>query len=517
MAVCEQLIFGFRLDGSPGRDVLACSPGLEPECAREVVALCEGWGRVPGEGVRRAVTLSWPLEARLGSITGRLHAVVRIGTGLKPLYHALVLAQDDFAEYGHDPFAVAREFEFADLVLPGQILARCELPPPPSSPPADLAPERRDHGFVDEALRQLLVNRRLELPLETGSEESDRFLNLLLCCLPGPLRRDLRFASWTPGGRNACALAAVQRDAAFFRAWRPYLMSLPLGQLTPSAEEYVAQVRGRLEAADLAGLAQISEGALVELGVRVARSGTLAATVPPPEDTVRKAPLPPRPPRPVIADRRSPARRDFPRTGARSRPALPRAETSLRHRLCRPGDGRVARHRRVPASGTRPAGKDSAPSAGCRASTSTPIRTSAFSTWRACMTTRSASPKRAARKRLCARRRNCSTPRPRPTSTRSPPRWRAADAATSTPRPKRCPRTNSPRKASGWLTNCAVSRSPMCHCSRVRAGATSAIWTGASSRRATIPCSRRAAALPPATSGPWRTDGWARFAPPASG
>jgi len=170
MAVCEQLIFGFRLDGTPGRDVLACSPGLEAECAREVVSLCEGWGRVPGEGVRHAVLLSWPLEARLDSIAGRLHAVVHVGTGLKPLYHALILAESDFAAYGHDPFALARAVEFVDLVLPGQILARRELPPPPSSPLATLKPERQDLGFVDEALRQLLVNRRLELPLETSSE-----------------------------------------------------------------------------------------------------------------------------------------------------------------------------------------------------------------------------------------------------------------------------------------------------------------------------------------------------------
>jgi hypothetical protein len=334
MAVCEQLIFGFRLDGSPGRDVLACSPGLEADCAREVVALCEGWGRVPAEGVRRAVLLSWPLEARLGSIGGRLHAVVHIGTGLKPLYHALVLAEDDFAKYGHDPFALALAQEFADLVLPGQTLARRELPPPSSSLSAGFAPDRRDLGFVDEALRQLLVNRRLELPLETGSEESDRFLNLLVCCLPGPLRRDLRFTSWTSGGRNVCTLAAVQRDAAFFRAWRPYLMSLPLGQLTPSAEDYVAQVRDRLESGDLVGLAQLSKSALVELGVRkTVRPGTLAATVPSPDEPVRRTPSSPTLSRPVIADYRPPVPRDLPRTGARSRPPQRRAETSVLRRF----------------------------------------------------------------------------------------------------------------------------------------------------------------------------------------
>ncbi len=334
MAVCEQLIFGFRLDGTPGRDVLACSPGLEPDCAREVVALCEGWGRVPAEGVRRAVLVSWPLEARLASIPGRLHAVVHIGTGLKPLFHALVLAESEFAAFGHDPFAVARVQEFVDLVLPGQILTRRELPPPPSSPPADLAPQRQDLGFVDEALRQLLVNRRLELPLETASEESDRFLNLLVCCLPGPLRRDLHFTTWTPGGRNACTLAAVQRDAAFYRAWRPYLMSLPLGQLTTSAEEYVVQVRGRLEAGDLAGLAQISQGAIVELGVRAAaRPGTLAATVPPPDEPVRKQPSRPAPPRPTVGDHRASAPRDLPRTGARSRPVRRQSEASVGRRL----------------------------------------------------------------------------------------------------------------------------------------------------------------------------------------
>lgn len=333
MAVCEQLIFGFRLDGSPGRDVLACSPGLEPECARELVGICEGWGRVPAEGVRRDVLLSWPLEARLNSIPGRLHAVVHIGTGLKPLFHALVLAEEDFAQFGHDPFALARSVEFVDLVLPGQILARRELPPPPASPLAELAPERRDLGFVDEALRQLLVNRRLELPLETGSEESDRFLNLLVDCLPGPLRRDLRFATWTPGGRNVYTLTAVQRDAAFFRAWRPYLMSLPLGQLTASAEEYVQQVRGKLEAADLPGLAQVSQSALVELGVRSVRPGTLAATVPAPGEAVRRKPSTPSSSRPVIGEHRAPAPRDLPRTGARSRTPRPRPEANAARRL----------------------------------------------------------------------------------------------------------------------------------------------------------------------------------------
>lgn len=285
MIACEQLIFGFRLDGAPGRDVLACSPGLEPDCAREVVGLCEGWGRVPPEGLRRAALVSCPLEARLGALPGRLHAVIRIGTGLKPLYHALVLGADDFAVCNHDPFTLTRAVEVVEFVLPGQVLGR-EIPMPPPPPPV---PEPRDQGFVDEALRQLLANRHLDLPLEAASEESDRFFTLLIRCLPDPLRRGLHFASWTPGGRNVPTLAAVHRDAAFFRAWRPYLMSLPLGQLTTSAEEYVTQVRDRLASADLTGLADLSKDALVELGVRRTRPSTIIATVPPADERPRPA------------------------------------------------------------------------------------------------------------------------------------------------------------------------------------------------------------------------------------
>jgi hypothetical protein len=333
MAAIEQLVFGPRIDGKVGRDVLACSPGLEADCAQELVGLCEGWGRVPTEGVRRQVLLSSPLESRPGSIPGRFYAVIRVGTGLKPVYHALVLSEDGFAEFAYDPFAVARAEAFVDTVGPRQIVTRREIVPR-AVPAGDLTPQRTDSGFVDEALRQLLVNRRLELPLEIGSEESDRFLNLLICCLPGPLRRDLRFASWTPGGRNACTLAAVQRDAAFFRSWRPYLMSLPLGQLTASAQEYVAQVRSRLESGDLDGLAQLSQSALVELGVRATvRPGTLGATVPPPGEPVRRTPSPPRLPRPVIGDQRPSPSRDIPRAAARSRPPQRQSETNARRRL----------------------------------------------------------------------------------------------------------------------------------------------------------------------------------------
>ena len=266
MAVIEQLVFGYHPDRDTGREVLGLSPGVSRDCVDEAIRFCEGWGAVPAEGLRRPALMCFPLVTRLSALTGDLHVVIRISHGLRPIYHALIIPHKDFLEFDLNPFALAQEDVFISSWTVGEDLPRREVQPGSLAPVVSPPPGAADVGFADEAVRQMLVNERLLLPLERGSNDSDRFLALVVAGLPRALRQGLRFASWAPSGTNSYSLAATYREDALFSAWQPFLMTSVLGKLRESCEEYLDQLKIFLRSGDLAGLERHSRNARVDLG-----------------------------------------------------------------------------------------------------------------------------------------------------------------------------------------------------------------------------------------------------------
>ena len=266
MAVIEQLVFGYHPDRDTGREVLGLSPGVSRDCAQEAVRFCEGWGAVPAEGLRRPVLMCFPLATGLSSLPGDLHVVIRITEGLKPIYHCLVISHKDFLEFDLNPFVLAQEDVFLSAWSAGEDLPRREVQPGSLAPVVSPPPGASDVGFADEAVRQMLANERLLLPLERGTNDSDRFLALVVAGIPRALRQGLRFASWSPSGTNSYSLAATCREDALFTAWQPFLLTSVLGKLCESCEEYLDQLKICLRAGDLAGLERHSRSARVELG-----------------------------------------------------------------------------------------------------------------------------------------------------------------------------------------------------------------------------------------------------------
>jgi hypothetical protein len=284
MATFEQLVFGYRPDQERGREILGSSPGISRECADEIVRLCEGWGAVPAEGLRRPVLMSFPLITRLSALAGDLHVVIRVASGLRPVFHALVLTRRDYETFDLNPYTLAQEDPFLDRWDRGLDLPRRQLEPGAIAPLVSPPPDAGDVGFVDEAVRQMLANQALLLPLERSSHDSDRFLALVIAALPRVLRLDLRFAAWAPSGGNRFSLAATYRDNALYTSWQPYLMTSVLGELEASCEEYVEHVRTCLRNGDLAGLENHSRHASVDLsrtvvGGKRTRPKTLTASV----------------------------------------------------------------------------------------------------------------------------------------------------------------------------------------------------------------------------------------------
>lgn len=342
MAVLEQLVFGFRADGDQRRSILGQTPGLTQECAAEVVRLCEGWGAVPADGVRRPVLLSFPLVTRLTSITGDLYAVIRVADGLKPIYHAVVLNRESFLEFDLNPFALAQENIFLSAYEARREMASLEVHPESLSPLVSPPPGPADLGSIDEAVRQMLANQRLLLPLERSSSDSDRFLALTVACLPRVLRQDLRFAAWAPSGTNRYSLAATYRESALYTSWQPYLMTSILGDLSQTCEDYLTEIRRCLRDGDLAGLERVTATSRVELGRAGPTAGrggkprTLTATVS--ERSLRKTRLPAAPGASTVPRHpgASSVRSAAPGRDSRAPSAAPSAELRKPRRLRRP-------------------------------------------------------------------------------------------------------------------------------------------------------------------------------------
>lgn len=361
MAVLEQLVYGSRADDDLGRAVLGHSPGLIADCCQELVRLCEGWGAVPDDGLRRAVVLAFPLESRLPALPGELVTVIRISAGLRPVYHAVVLNSRDYQAFDHNPFALVQEGVFLDSWRPGQELARRTASPTALAPLVSPPPSSGDVGSIDEAVRQMLANHRLLLPLESPTSDSDRFLALVVAALPRSLRRSLRLASWAPSGANRYTLAATYKDNVHFAAWQPYLMTSIIGNLDATADEYLGDLRCCLNNGDLAGLERLSREARLDVGSTAGRSlrpkdRTLSATLD--ESSVRKLarqpvgrpgkPAPPvdsRKPR-FLAAAAEPTRSISPAINASGRPSGAPPRKTTPHRRPRPrvqGSGRARR------------------------------------------------------------------------------------------------------------------------------------------------------------------------------
>lgn len=285
MAVLEQLVFGHSSESGSRRQILGYSPGLVGDCAQEAMRLCEGWGAVPAAGLRRPVLMSFPLVTRLPGMPGDLYAVIRIAPGLKPIFHALVMTRADYLAFALNPFTLAQEDIFLSQWEDGDDLPRRELAPKDSEPLVASSCGPGDVGSIDEAVRQMLANQRLLLPLEQSSSDSDRFLALTIASLPRVLRQDLRFASWAPSGTNRYSLAATYRESALFTSWQPYLMTTVLGDLGPSGEEYLKGLQRCLREGDLAGIERLSAGSRIQLGhlaskAKRGQNKVLTATVP---------------------------------------------------------------------------------------------------------------------------------------------------------------------------------------------------------------------------------------------
>lgn len=259
MPFLEQFLFGgdHRRDPS-ARGVLGTSAGLGTDVVAELERLCRGWGDPPPLGLDRPALLSFPLTATMPSIRGRLYAVIHVGTGHEPLFHAVVLGDPLFATFDRNPWLLARQLAFTDQWRPGATPPRVELERDSSEPPAGLVPGPADRGFIDEAVVQHVLAGKLLLPLEATGSDSDRALALMIAGLPVKLRREMRFASLAMSAANGYTLAALATPGAAFAGWQRLLHSVPNSGLTAELAAYQEALGQALVAGDLTAVARVA-------------------------------------------------------------------------------------------------------------------------------------------------------------------------------------------------------------------------------------------------------------------
>jgi len=295
MPTVEQVLYGTPSGQSrPRSSLLARSPGVSRECAVEIARLCEGWGKVPPEGVQRPVLLTFPLNSTLSSLRGRLFTVVRIARGVDPLFHAVILTESDYSDFDRNPFQVAAEGIFLDRWDDGLHIDRAEIAPVSLAPVVSPLPSEADVGLVDEVLRQVFTNHCLLLPLAAPDECSDRIMALALLALPLAIKRDLRFATWSTSEANDYTLAAVHTANARLPGWSRFLTNEVRGQLPPVNDRYVAQVCEALALGNVNGLTKLAATGRVDLNssaesVMAPRPEVITA-IAGPERSKRKAP-----------------------------------------------------------------------------------------------------------------------------------------------------------------------------------------------------------------------------------
>lgn len=260
MPFVEQLLFGGDHRRDPAvRGVLGVSAGMGADVATEIERLCRGWGDIPPLGLDRPALMSFPLLATMPSIRGRLYAVIRVGTGSEPLFHAIVLGDASYVVFERNPYLLARQLSFHDSWRPGVAPPRVELAADTHEFPAALVPGPADRGFIDEAVVHFILKGSLVLPLEQSTPDSDRALALAITCLPAKLRRELRFASLATSEANGCNLGAVATPGAGLAGWHRFLLATPNSGMTPEVSAYQAALGQHLAAGDLNAIARLSQ------------------------------------------------------------------------------------------------------------------------------------------------------------------------------------------------------------------------------------------------------------------
>ncbi len=358
MPFAEQLLYGSDDGDRKNRRILAQSPGLGKSVAGEIRQLCEGWGVAPVAGLDRPALISMPLKNSLASMRGRLYTIIQVGTGPEPTHHAIVITEADYAAFGHNPYALPRAFDFLGGWRVGIILDRRAFDEVPDTAIVVGPPEQADLAVVTESLRQILVKGRIQLPLTQPGIESDHVLALIIAGLPNPLRRELRFASFTASESNNHTLCAMSTPNCTFRGWQRLLLAEVAAIVPEEVDAYANKVGACITAGDLPGLCRQGRDQTTIPGARKPE-GALDPIRPTAAAVPRRSapPRPEQPPRPSVPPARtmsskgqakaSENNRKTPRKTPRKAPRTSRlvqAGTALRVR----GGGRPRRGRVVP-------------------------------------------------------------------------------------------------------------------------------------------------------------------------
>ncbi|MFO7610218.1 MAG: hypothetical protein R6X35_13705, partial [Candidatus Krumholzibacteriia bacterium] len=277
MPFVEQILYGSESGqrGAP-RSVLAQSPGMGVEVAAEIRRLCDNWGDLPVSGLAAPALCSVPLKATMPALRGQLWAVLRLAPGDGAFVHGVVLTDADFAAYGRNPFALAQAVAFLDEWRAGVILDRHTVAEIADAHLVAPPPGRGDLALVTEAIKQLLTKGRLLLPLDQPGPAADRALALIIAALPAPMRRDLRFASWTTSEANGWSIAAMGKTGCPFSGWQRLLLAEVAAIVPDAVAEYARQVGDRVVAGDVPGLCRVGrdQNVIPGSGPRVGAAAT---------------------------------------------------------------------------------------------------------------------------------------------------------------------------------------------------------------------------------------------------
>ncbi len=255
MLSIEQLVYGADPQSdSPSRTLLGLSAGLSREVAAEVQRFCDGWGQAPALGLRHPALLSFPLEASVRAMRGRLYAVIRVGTGTNPVFHAAILNESAFAALEYDPFRLSGTGFFEQEWVPGTPLPCRRISREQISGSPRLRVSSEDVGVVDEGLHKLMAEGSLHLPIEQSVGQSDRILALILAALPPAERKNQRMATFAASDFNRYTLAALETEGSSCAGWKRWFLAQPDAPLDTPRAAYVRSVREALIAGSLAGL-----------------------------------------------------------------------------------------------------------------------------------------------------------------------------------------------------------------------------------------------------------------------
>jgi hypothetical protein len=285
MPFIEQMLFGVKIkDENPERSVLAYSPGMSKATTAEIVRQCENWGTAPPLGLEQPVLMSFRLNTTMPSVAGTLYTVIQASKGLNPFFHAVVLSEGTYATFLRNPFAVAKAVTFHDEWSPALKLKREEIEYDFTVPLVDPPANKSDIGLVDEAVLKLIADGKLSMPIEQANANSDRCLALIIACMPEKNRKNLRFASFAQGESNNYTLVGEHSEGCVFAGWQRMMMAWMSGEYVEEVETYATEIRGYLEAGDMAGIARTSQRHLVSSGAAIEsvdkpRRETISASV----------------------------------------------------------------------------------------------------------------------------------------------------------------------------------------------------------------------------------------------